>query len=113
MVRHKDRFVRRINEILEIVGIDPKTRAPITNQIFKWNAFTDKFDIANKSFLLKKISEGTGLTEQQIKDELERRMFVLNWMKERSLTDYKDVFNVFNMYYAYPERVIATIKGEA
>jgi len=113
MVRHKDRYVRRINEIFEIVGVDPKTKSPITNQVFKWNAFTDKFEISGKSFLLKKISESTGLNEQQIKDELERRMFVLNWMKERSITDYRDVFNVFSMYYSYPERVLSTIKGEA
>lgn len=110
-VRHKERHVRRVNEVLEVVGVDLKTKRPITNRVFKWNALTDKFDICGKSILLKKISESTGLTEQQIKDELERRMFVLNWMKERNIADYRDVFNVFNVYYTYPERVLSVIKG--
>jgi len=112
MVRHKEKQVRRINEVLEVIGVDPKTKTPITNRVFKWDAITDKFQISGKSFLLKKISESTGLTEQQIKDELERRMFVLNWMKERNIVDYRDVFNVFSMYYTYPEKVLSTIKGE-
>jgi flagellar protein FlaI len=112
-VRYKDRFVRRLNEVLEVVGLDRASSLPVTNQIFKWNPFTDKFEITNKSVLLKKISEGTGLTERQIKEELERRMLVLDWLKERNLTDYRDVYSIFNMYYTYPERVIDTIKGDA
>ena len=111
-VRHKDRHVRRINEVLEIVGIDPKTKIPRTNRVFKWSPISDKFEIVGKSILIRKISESTGLTEQQLKDELERRMLILNWMKERKIIDYRDVFKVFNIYYNYPERVLSTIKGE-
>ncbi|HKZ45497.1 MAG TPA: type II/IV secretion system ATPase subunit [archaeon] len=113
MVRHKDRYVRRVNEIFEIVGVNERTKNPITNQVFKWDPFTDTFKISGKSYLLKKISESTGLTEQQMGDELERRMFVLDWMRYKNIGDYRDVFNVFGMYYSYPERVIATIKGES
>jgi flagellar protein FlaI len=112
MVRHKEKNVRRVNEVLEIVGIDAATKIPITNLVFKWNPVTDGFEIVGKSVLLKKISEQTGLTEQQLKDELERRMFVLNWMKENNIFNYKDVFTVTNMYYTYPERVLSSIKGE-
>jgi len=111
-VRYKDKHVRRINEILEIAGIDQKTKTPIINQIFKWNSINDKFEIVNKSAVLKKISELVGLTEQQIKDELERRMLVLDWMKKRNIINYKDVYKVLAMYYAYPERVISVIEGE-
>jgi len=112
LVRQKETHVRRISEALEIVGINQKTNRPITNRVFKWNATKDKFEIVGKSALLKKISENTGLKEQQIKDELERRMLVLNWMQEKNIIDYRDVFKTLNMYYAYPERVLTAIKGE-
>ena len=111
-VRYKDRHVRRVNEVIEMVGLDNQTKTPITNLLFKWNPVNDNFEIAGKSVLLKKISEMTGLNEQQLKDELERRMFVLNWMKEKNIVNYKDVFTVLNMYYTYPERVLSSIKGE-
>ncbi|MDI6798557.1 MAG: type II/IV secretion system ATPase subunit [Candidatus Aenigmarchaeota archaeon] len=112
-VRYKDKHVRKVNEILEVVGVDPETRMPITNEVFKWNAMNDEFEIVGKSTMLKKISQATGLTEQQVRDELEKRMLVLSWMKERNIVNYKDVFNVINMYYSFPEKVISTIMGGA
>jgi flagellar protein FlaI len=111
-VRYKDKHVRRVNEVIEMVGIDSQTKTPITNLVFKWNPVNDNFEIVGKSVLLKKISEMTGLSEQQLKEELERRMFVLNWMKKKNIVNYKDVFTVLNMYYNYPERVLSSIKGE-
>jgi len=110
-VRYKERHVRRVNEILEIVGVDPKTKAPITNRVFKWVPVNDRFQIVGKSTLLKKISQTTGLSEKELKEELEKRMIILSWMKERNIVNYKDVFNVLNMYYSFPEKVIRTILG--
>jgi hypothetical protein len=60
---------------------------------------------------LKKIAEGIGMTEREIVEELERRMMILNWMKQRRILDYKDVHNVLNMYYKSPERVVSSIVG--
>ena len=51
--------------------------------------------------------------KKQIDDELKRRMLVLNWMKERGITRYVDVYKVLNLYYIYPERVLNAIMGEA
>lgn len=112
-VRYKEKHVRRVNEVLEVVSVDPDTKTPITNKLFRWNPINDTFEVQGKSAILKKISDAIGLSPQQIKDELERRMFVLNWMQENRILSYKDVYNVLQMYYAYPERVLATIMGEA
>ncbi|MCS7106190.1 MAG: type II/IV secretion system ATPase subunit, partial [Candidatus Aenigmarchaeota archaeon] len=110
-VRYREKHVRKVNQIVEIVGIDPETKEPIVNEVFRWDAMKDKIIVANKSMTLKKIAEFMGLTEQQVKEELERRMVVLNWMMEKNITRYKDVYNVFNMYYASPEKVLASIIG--
>lgn len=110
-MKYKDKHVRRVNEILEVVGVDEGSRLPITNRVFKWNAINDSFETVGTSVLLKKISEGTGMTEQQIKDELERRMLVLNWMQENNITDYRDVHKVISVYYHYPERILSSIMG--
>lgn len=111
-VRFKDKHVRRVNEVIEVVGVDQETNKPITNVLFRWNPIKDSFDLSAKSAILKKISDITGLSEQQLRDELERRMFVLNWMIEKKVLNYRDVYNILNIYYAYPERILSAILGE-
>jgi len=110
--RYRDKHVRRVNEILEIIGVDPKTQKPVTNQIFRWDPIKDKFEISSKSVTLKKIGDMNGMSEKQVVEELKRRMFVLDWMNRHCVTSYIDVFTVFSMYYAYPEKVLNMILAE-
>jgi flagellar protein FlaI len=110
--RFKDKRVRKLTEILEIVGYDYENKTPVVNQLFKWNPMKDTFDTINKSVILKRIADNFGLTEKEITDELERRMFVLNWMLVKNIIEYKDVHKILSVYYTSPERVISTIMGE-
>jgi flagellar protein FlaI len=110
-IRYREKQVRRTTEVLEIVGYDFDNNVPITNQVFKWNPVKDSFDTVNKSITLKKIADNFGLTEKDIIDELERRMFVLEWMLSKNISEYKDVHKILNIYYASPEKVISAIMG--
>lgn len=110
--RYREKHVRRITEVLEMIDFDESSNRPIVNRVFKWNPINDTFEITGKSVLLKKISEFTGLSEQELIDELERRMVVLNWMKEKRILNYRSVHQVISMYYSYPQKVLAAI-GEA
>jgi flagellar protein FlaI len=109
LTRYKEKQVRRVSEIYEVLGIDPKEKVPILNKIFEWNAMNDTFDIVGKTALLKRMARIKGMTEQQIIEELERRMLVLDWMQRRNIIEYRDVYKVINMYYNYPEKVLAAI----
>ncbi|MBI4894739.1 MAG: type II/IV secretion system ATPase subunit [Candidatus Aenigmarchaeota archaeon] len=110
-VRYRDKFVRRMNEVVEMVDFPQDADFPVTNTVFKWNSINDDVETASKSVLLKKITEATGMSEQDVFDEMRRRMIVLNWMLEKNITEYKNVYEVVNMYYHYPNRVLATITG--
>jgi len=111
-VRYKNKHLRRVNEIYEIAGIDETTKMPVFNRIFKWNSIKDTFETDQNSTMLKRICEATGISENDIKKEMERRMYVLRWMQTKGISYYKDVFNVFSMYDTYPERVLSVIRGE-
>ena len=111
VTRYRDKQVRRATEILEVVGVDEKTRAPIFNRIFKWNPVTDMFDVVGKSILLKKISETTGMKESEIKEEVERRMMVLDWMQRNNIMEYEDFHRVTTSYYKNPAGLLTNIKG--
>jgi len=109
--KYREKQVRRVTEILEIVGLDEETRKPIFNQIFKWNPINDTFDVTGKSVLLKKISEMTGMKESEMGEEIERRMMVLDWMQGNKIFEYSEVSAILDSYYKDPSRLLTTIKG--
>jgi flagellar protein FlaI len=111
LVKYKGKSVRRTMEILEMIEYDPKTKTPITNQVFKWNPITDKIEAVNKSIVLKKISDMFGISKDELMEELKRRAIILEWMKEKNIIDYRDVHKVFTMYYSSPKKLLATIMG--
>jgi len=111
--RYKEKFVRRVSEVVEVVDFDTKTRRPVINKVFTWNAFTDKFDTIGKSVVMKKISKSFGIPEQELMDELLRRTLVLEWMNKKGILDYKSVYQVINLYYISPTRVLAVAMGES
>lgn len=111
-VRYKDKFVRRVSDVLEILDFPQDARSPVTSNVFTWNPVKDKIESDSKSMLLKKISDGTGIPEQEIKEELKRRILVLEWIKERNISKYDQVYSIFNLYYNHPNRLLSTIMGE-
>ncbi len=111
-LKYRGKFVRKIQSIYEVIGFDYQKNRPKINKVVEWNSETDKFVIKNKSLLLHKIMKKTGLKDDQIKEELKRRMIVLYWMKERNITDYRDVGRIVNLYYNYPLQVLEAISGE-
>jgi flagellar protein FlaI len=108
-MRYREKFIRRVTEITEMIKYDPKTGKPVVNTVFKWNSTDDKFDVVGKSMNLKKIADQTGVKEKDVKDELERRMMVMKWMKENNINNYVDVSKVVNAYYTNPQETLAAM----
>jgi len=110
-MRYKNKFIRKVVEVVEIEDFDQEANKPIANQIFKWNPRNDKFEITNKSISLKKVSDLTGIDEKDIQSEIERRIVVLEWMRENNITDYRDTHRIFSLYYTDPGRLLSAIQG--
>jgi len=108
-MKYKGKFVRRTNEIIEMIDYDSEKKRPVINHIFKWDPNTDKFISKKRSMMLKKIAQRTGMKDREIIDELQRRMLVLDWMQENNILDFRNVTKVINMYYTYPQRTISMI----
>jgi flagellar protein FlaI len=111
-VRYREKFVRRVTEILEMIRYDEKKGKPIVNEVFRWNPFTDKIEVVNKSALLKKISSSAGIFEEELIEELKRRTLVLEWMQKRNIKSYREVYAVLTEYYHNPNRVLAIAARE-
>jgi flagellar protein FlaI len=55
LVKKEGRSVRRVKEVVEILGTDPDTKELITNTIFRWDPINDSFIFSGRSFLFEKI----------------------------------------------------------
>jgi flagellar protein FlaI len=104
-VEHVDKPTRRTVTTSEIVGLDPRSKEILTNEVFKWNAAEDKFEYTGRSYLVERIAEKKGITADQANQEIQRRARVLEWMHTRNLRNYKDVSEVIRRYYENPESV--------
>ncbi len=108
LAKIRSKYVRRANEILEVIGI--KDDKPLTVQVFKWKPVGDEFETVKKSVVLESIAYSLGMTEDSLKEELRRRKAVLEYMHEKGIFDYVRVAKIINGYYSDPEKIINMIE---
>ncbi len=104
--------VRRIMEMVEIVGFEPETNELITNTVFEWDQATDSFLYKGHSFLYDKIQEMKGLTSDEMREEVERRIGIVNYMIRKHMTNFRDVGSLVSSYYKEPEVAFEEINKE-
>jgi len=109
-VKYKGRYLRRLDDVVEVVGFNRRSNLPVINEIFKWNPRTDDYQITGKSFVLKKISEKSGMNEAEIQKDIQNRAKVLEWMFKHNIRDYKKVGKVINLLYTNPDFLLERIK---
>jgi flagellar protein FlaI len=109
MVKKEGRAVRRVKEIVEILGTDPDTHELITNTIFKWNPLDDSFDFNGRSFLFEKIEMSTGVPKEKLYGEIENRMKVLQWMRDKGMMNYRSATDIVRQYIMSPEAVLSEV----
>ena len=110
--RLKDQQVRRIKEIVEIVGFEAETNELVTNQVFAWNQLTDTFVYKGHSFILDAIMEMKNMTHEDMENEMNRRIEVIEYMVKKDMTDYREIAKIITGYYKDPEETIERIREE-
>ncbi len=108
-IKYGPAYVRRISNIFEIIGFDRSRNMPITNEVFRWNPTTDKYDVVNKSIMLKKIAAQYGIPETVLQHEQVQRAKVIEWLADSNITDFEDIGRVVKLYYTRPDDVMAAI----
>ncbi len=104
------KYVRRIQSISEILGLDEVTSNPIANEIFNWDPKLDKFNTISKSYLLKKLSDATGLSEKVIREELKKRYKILKWLADRNMDDYRKISYILSLFYTSPDALLSRLE---
>jgi flagellar protein FlaI len=109
-MRLKDTLARKLSHIVEVVGLDPVSKEVLTNEVFRWDPYKDSFEYSGRSISLERITEMHGITQEQIKDEWEKRKLVLEWMLKNNIRRYEKVGNIIREYYTDPEKLVKRAK---
>jgi flagellar protein FlaI len=89
---------RRILATSEIVSFENYV------SIFRWDPNVDQ-QIASleNSALLSSFAKRSGITTQDLLEEMKRRSYVLHWMRQQKIRSYKEVASIIAEYYARPK----------
>jgi archaeal flagellar protein FlaI len=101
--------VRRLKQVLEIVGFEPETNELITNTVYEWDPATDGFIFKGHSFLFDKITELKNFTTEEMDAEFQRRVDVIKYLVRNKITDYRQLWKTVAQYYKDPTEVMARI----
>jgi archaeal flagellar protein FlaI len=103
--------VRRLKQVLEIVGFEPETNELITNTVYEWDPATDKFVFKGHSFLFDKIMELKNYTHDEMDAEFNRRVSVVHYLASRGITDYRQLWRFVAAYYKDPTDVMRQVEA--
>lgn len=110
-------MVRRIKQLIEIVGFEPETNELISNTVYEWDQATDKFIYKGHSFLFDKIMEMKNLTHEELLQEFERRVDIVKYMVSKNIEDHREIWGLIREYYkdskATSEMVRKALYGSA
>ncbi len=105
--------VRRIREIYEVTGVDISEKRPLVNKLVRWIPAEDKFEfVSDRSVVVDRIVENTGISAESIWSEIRRRQRVLEYLKNKNIRYYKDVGRIIARYYRDPEGVLEEISRD-
>ncbi len=102
--------VRRLKQVLEIVGFEPETNELITNTVYEWDPATDKFVFKGHSFLFDKIMELKNYTHEEMEAEFQRRVSVVRYLVQQKMDDYRALWKMVTDYYKDPTGVMGKIQ---
>ena len=109
LVYHGTERVRRVQEIVEIAGIDPSTGNLRVNNVFMYDPVKDRFSYTGRSQIYSDIAEKRGWTREQLEAEIQVRKNLLEAMKTQEILDYISVATVFHAYNIDPANVLSHI----
>lgn len=101
--------VRRVTNIVEVRGVDVKESRIIPSVVFMWDPVRDKLVPKDPSVQLDKLAKFRGLKPQSVMEELQRRAYMLEWLREKHVTDYRLFAYYVNQYYVNPQALMSVI----
>jgi len=101
--------VRRVQEIVEIAGIDPATGNLRVNNVFVYDPIRDRITYTGRSQVYFEIAERRGWSRDQIEGEIRIRKQILEAMQKQGIYDYISVASLFHLFSIDRKQVIENV----
>jgi len=114
MVDLGGKMVRRMTSVTEIIKLDPDTNQLIFMAPYTWISKTeDRFESTGSSKILNRIKQQYDWNDEQLKQELDNRILVLEWMRKQNVRGYKKFGRIVADYKKFPEKILDMAKRDA
>jgi flagellar protein FlaI len=104
--------VRRTQSLVEFTGIDAKTGYIRINELYRWDPISDTFIKTGDSYTLNKVMTARGWDRNRLADELDNRVRILTYLREKNMRDYVRISLVVQAYDANPDSVIEAMEAD-
>ena len=101
--------VRRVQEIVEIAGVDPGTGNLRVNNVFVYDPVHDQFTYTGRSQFYSELSAKRGWTREKLDYEIGIRKHLLDEMRRQGIIDYISAASLFHSFNIDQEKVLANI----
>ncbi|MFO8016909.1 MAG: ATPase, T2SS/T4P/T4SS family [Candidatus Woesearchaeota archaeon] len=105
-IKTKDKNVRRLIELDEIIEAKSEVGKINMNKLFTWEPLDDAIIFNGDSHLFKKIKKRTGVSEDELLREMKTRAKLLKKIADNKITDYKRINEITNNYIKDKEAVL-------
>lgn len=115
VVQYRDRRknIRRTLEICEITS-GAKEEEVSANVIYRWRPRNDSFEMVSEpNKYLKELNLHTGMTKEEIWQDIHNRATILKWMIKNKLSDMESVGRIMALYYSKPKEILEIAKKGA
>ncbi|VVB92709.1 Type II/IV secretion system protein [uncultured archaeon] len=110
VIQFEGKRMRRLDTVIEFMGIDPTTQDLKFNDIYAYDPKTDAFKTSGKSFVLEDIMARRNWDEKKLREELENRKKLLDYMVEKDMDEF-DIVSLIQSYYVNPEKTMIIMEG--
>jgi flagellar protein FlaI len=105
-VKDQTKNVRRLKEIDEIQEVEQALGKANYNAVFEWDPLHDQIKFNGKPSIFDRITKRTGMTKEQLMNELRIRAALLKVMAEKDISSFQEFNRVINDYYKDPAGVL-------
>jgi flagellar protein FlaI len=97
-----------------IISIDEILEFGKYLKVFEWNPVNDTFfsHRLRDSYKLRSIAKDTGVTMDELLDELDRRAVILEWMRNKGIRNYREIGSIFEQYHNSPSDFYAKVERQ-
>jgi flagellar protein FlaI len=111
-----DKVMRRADTVTEVIGLSNSDQVQ-TEHRFKWDSIDDSYRFQESSgsgeSTFKQISNLRNVPEGTLKEEMQKRTLILEWMVTKNINTYTQVSEIVHNYYRNPEEVLTRARFEA